>query len=55
MYLAKDAKSGYAIYTPEFDRHSPQRLALVADLRQAIDGSSWRCTISRRSTCAPGA
>jgi diguanylate cyclase (GGDEF)-like protein len=37
MYLAKDANSGYAIYTPEFDRHSPQRLTLVADLRQAID------------------
>ena len=37
MFLAKDANSGYAIYTPEFDRHSPQRLALVSDLRQAID------------------
>jgi EAL domain-containing protein (putative c-di-GMP-specific phosphodiesterase class I) len=37
MYLAKDAHSGSAIYTPEFDRHSPQRLTLVADLRQAID------------------
>lgn len=37
MYLAKDANSGSAIYTPEFDRHSPQRLTLVADLRQAID------------------
>ena len=37
MFLAKDAKSGYAIYTPEFDRHSPQRLALVSDLRQAIE------------------
>src|SRR4029079_6129715 len=37
MFLAKDAKSGYAIYTPEFDRHSPQRLALGSDLRQAIE------------------
>lgn len=37
MYLAKEAKSGFAVYTPEFDRHSTQRLALVADLRQAID------------------
>ena len=37
MYLAKDANSGYAVYTSEFDRHSPQRLTLVADLRQAID------------------
>jgi EAL domain-containing protein (putative c-di-GMP-specific phosphodiesterase class I) len=37
MFLAKDANSGYAVYTPEFDRHSPQRLALVSDLRQAIE------------------
>jgi diguanylate cyclase (GGDEF)-like protein len=37
MFLAKDANSGYAIYTPEFDRHSPQRLALISDLRQAIE------------------
>jgi diguanylate cyclase (GGDEF)-like protein len=37
MFLAKDANSGYAIYTPEFDHHSPQRLALVSDLRQAIE------------------
>ncbi len=37
MFLAKDANSGYAVYMPEFDRNSPQRLALVADLRQAIE------------------
>ncbi len=37
MFLAKDANSGYAIYTPEFDRHSPQRLALISELRQAIE------------------
>jgi diguanylate cyclase (GGDEF)-like protein len=36
-YLAKEAHSGYAIYTPEFDRHSAERLTLVAELRQAID------------------
>jgi diguanylate cyclase len=37
MFLAKDANSGYAVYMPEFDRNSPQRLALVSDLRQAIE------------------
>ena len=37
MFLAKDANGGYAIYTPEFDRHSPQRLSLISDLRQAIE------------------
>src|SRR6185436_2364743 len=31
MFLAKDANSGFAVYMPEFDRNSPQRLALVAD------------------------
>jgi diguanylate cyclase (GGDEF)-like protein len=37
MFLAKDANSGLAVYMPEFDRNSPQRLALVSDLRQAIE------------------
>jgi len=38
MYAAKDARSGYTIYAPDTDRHSRERLGLLADLRQAIDG-----------------
>jgi diguanylate cyclase (GGDEF)-like protein len=36
MYLAKTQHSGDAIYDPERDPWDPQRLSLVADLREAI-------------------
>jgi len=37
MYLAKKTGSGHFIYAPERDPHSPRRLALLAELRQAIE------------------
>jgi diguanylate cyclase (GGDEF)-like protein len=37
MYVAKRSGLGYALYAPEQDRHSPQKLALMAELRQAIE------------------
>jgi diguanylate cyclase (GGDEF)-like protein len=37
MYAAKDTRSGYTVYAPDADRHSRERLGLLADLRQAID------------------
>jgi diguanylate cyclase (GGDEF)-like protein len=37
MYAAKDTRSGYTVYAPDTDRHSRERLGLLADLRQAID------------------
>jgi diguanylate cyclase (GGDEF)-like protein len=37
MYLAKQTGSSYAIYSREHDPHSPRRLALLAELRQAIE------------------
>ena len=36
MYYAKESKSGYEFYSPEHDHHSPARLAMVDELRQAI-------------------
>jgi diguanylate cyclase (GGDEF)-like protein/PAS domain S-box-containing protein len=36
MYQAKRSGSGYAIYDPEADPYSPQRLQLISDLRQAL-------------------
>ncbi len=39
MYVAKRATSGYAVYAPEQDEHSPTRLTLVSELRHAIDGN----------------
>jgi len=37
MYRAKHLASGYAVYAPEHDRHSPERLGLMAELRGAIE------------------
>jgi diguanylate cyclase (GGDEF)-like protein len=36
MYVAKADHTGIELYTPERDRHSPERLALVADLKGAV-------------------
>jgi len=36
MYEAKRAHSGYAVYCPELDPHTSDRLALASDLRAAI-------------------
>jgi len=37
MYLSKRDKSGYQIYDPEKDEYSRDRLALMSELRQAIE------------------
>ncbi|HTT85763.1 MAG TPA: bifunctional diguanylate cyclase/phosphodiesterase, partial [Acidimicrobiales bacterium] len=37
MYLAKGDRSGVALYTTERDTYSPRRLALVSELRAAIE------------------
>ena len=37
MYEAKRSKSGFARYDPAKDRNSPDRLALLGDLRTALD------------------
>ncbi|HWQ95664.1 MAG TPA: bifunctional diguanylate cyclase/phosphodiesterase [Gammaproteobacteria bacterium] len=36
MYIAKRDKSGIVVYSPKLDQHSPQRLTLMGELRQAI-------------------
>lgn len=36
MYVAKAQGTGFCVYAPELDRHSPERLALITDLRYAI-------------------
>src|SRR6478609_38587 len=38
MYVAKAARAPYESYSPAQDTYSTDRLALVADLRRAIDG-----------------
>ncbi|MBI3803276.1 MAG: EAL domain-containing protein [Nitrospirae bacterium] len=37
MYVAKKTGSGCALYSPELNTHSERRLALMGELRQAID------------------
>jgi diguanylate cyclase (GGDEF)-like protein len=39
MYVAKRGNTGWAIYDADQDQHSPARLALVGELRRAIDGN----------------
>jgi len=40
MYDSKTHNQPYAVYTPEAEQHSPDRLALLADLRKALDNGS---------------
>ncbi len=37
MYLAKRKKKGYVIYDRERDQHDPRKLALMSELRRAIE------------------
>ncbi|MFD0555558.1 putative bifunctional diguanylate cyclase/phosphodiesterase [Stackebrandtia endophytica] len=37
MYEAKNRGCGIARYAPEYDHHSPERLALLGDLRRALE------------------
>jgi diguanylate cyclase (GGDEF)-like protein len=37
MYAAKQNNQGYLIYSTDYDKHSPRRLTLMGELRQAID------------------
>lgn len=42
MYRAKANASGFAVYQRELDRHTPERLALVAELGDAIHSNKMR-------------
>ena len=37
MYHAKETRSGWAVYDDALNQHTPERLALVADLRRGIE------------------
>lgn len=37
MYVAKQNKDGFAIYSPKLDKYTPKRLILMGALRQAIE------------------
>ena len=37
MYVAKERKSGYTVYSSEIDKYSPRRLALLGEFRDAME------------------
>lgn len=39
MYVAKENKKGVALYSSKVDKHSPRRLALLGELRDAIENN----------------
>jgi diguanylate cyclase (GGDEF)-like protein len=41
MYLAKTEQCGYAIYSPERDRHTEHRLSLMTALRRGVDDKEF--------------
>ena len=41
MYLSKSEQSGYAIYSPERDRHTEHRLSLMTALRRGVDDKEF--------------
>lgn len=41
MYAAKNSNSGFAFYTDELNKHMPNRLELMGELRQAVDSEEF--------------
>lgn len=42
MYVAKQEKTGFIVYSRKLDQYSPQRLTLIGELRQAIEDDDLR-------------
>ena len=41
MYAAKESGGGYEVYEERLDRHNPQRLTLIGQVRPAIEGDEF--------------
>jgi diguanylate cyclase (GGDEF)-like protein len=54
MYVAKRGNSGYALFTADQDQHSPMRLALVAELRHAIEHDELSLNFQPKVSLATG-
>ncbi len=54
MYLAKERRTGVETYAGDCDRNSPARLALLGDLRRAIDRSELELHYQPKVTLADG-
>ena len=54
MYEAKRARTGHEVYLPARDRHSRERLALVGELRDAIDAEQLVLHYQAKAALATG-
>jgi EAL domain-containing protein (putative c-di-GMP-specific phosphodiesterase class I) len=54
MYVAKHEETGYAVYDPGADSHSPDRLQLVHELRRAIEQDELVLHYQPKVTVATG-
>jgi diguanylate cyclase (GGDEF)-like protein len=58
MYIAKQNNDGFAIYSPELDKHTPKRLTLMGALRQAIENGDlvlhYQPKINIKTNCISG-
>jgi len=54
MYVAKRGNVGHAVYTADQDQHSPMRLAMVSELRRAIDQNELSLYFQPKVSLAAG-
>src|SRR5207302_5596833 len=54
MYVAKSGHTGYAVYAPDHDRHTTDRLGLVAELRNAIETEQLSMHYQPKIDCETG-
>jgi EAL domain-containing protein (putative c-di-GMP-specific phosphodiesterase class I) len=54
MYMAKQDKTGYIVYDPKDDKHSPHRLTLMGELRHAIESDELVLHYQPKATIKTG-
>jgi diguanylate cyclase (GGDEF)-like protein len=54
MYLAKETRSGYQVYSAERDPYSPKRLSLLHEMRQAIETGQFVLHFQPQSSLTSG-
>jgi diguanylate cyclase (GGDEF)-like protein len=54
MYVAKRDNTGYSLYNAEHDQHSPTRLAMVGELRRAIEMNELSVYFQPKASMADG-
>jgi diguanylate cyclase (GGDEF)-like protein len=55
MYVAKAEQVGVSVYDPTRDNHSPEQLALLGDLRRALDNGEFVLTYEPQMRIGDGA